>query len=140
MGPEKLDNTVYTMRGLRDLADMAHSKGDQPTFDWATAKAQDLESRFESSWWMPEIPQHADSLDEANEKIQQRHWIGVTPMEAELVRDQRAVPGITTFENGTQALELRERDCYGDAFGLYRCAGGATPPSRPGRPSGRRSR
>ena len=137
MGPEKLDNTVYTMRGLRDLADMAQSKGDQPTFDWATAKAQDLESRFESSWWMPEIPQHADSLGEANEKIQQRHWIGVTPMEAELVRDQRAVPGITTFENGTQALELRERDCYGDAFGLYHTGAPGCDPAQSTRPAER---
>ncbi len=28
MGEEKLDNTVYTIRGLRDLADLAASKGD----------------------------------------------------------------------------------------------------------------
>ena len=26
MGEEKLDNTVYTIRGLRDLADLARSK------------------------------------------------------------------------------------------------------------------
>ena len=31
MGEEKLDNTVYTIRGLRDLADMAASKGDAAT-------------------------------------------------------------------------------------------------------------
>ena len=31
MGEEKLDNTVYTIRGLRDLADLAASKGDTAT-------------------------------------------------------------------------------------------------------------
>ena len=36
MGPEKLDNTVYFIRGLYDLADMAQYKGDQATYTWAT--------------------------------------------------------------------------------------------------------
>ncbi|HYM56467.1 MAG TPA: hypothetical protein VES79_00750 [Solirubrobacteraceae bacterium] len=119
MGPEKLDNTTATMRGLRDLQDMALSKGDAATATWAGTKAADLEARFEGAWWMPEIPQHADSLGESNEKIQQRHWIGVTPMEIETVRDGRAVPGLTTAEHGTAALGLREKSCYGDDFGLY---------------------
>ena len=37
MGEEKLDNTVYTIRGLRDLADMARSKGDPATASWASS-------------------------------------------------------------------------------------------------------
>jgi hypothetical protein len=119
MGPEKLDNTTATMRGLRDLEDMALAKGDTATATWAATKADDLEARFEGAWWMPEIPQHADSLGPADEPIQQRHWIGVTPMEIELVRGGRAVPGLTTAEHGNQALDLREEDCYGDDFGLF---------------------
>jgi glycogen debranching enzyme len=51
MGVEKLDSTVYVIRGLRDLADMATSKGDTATAAWATSRAADLESRFESQWW-----------------------------------------------------------------------------------------
>ena len=47
MGEEKLDNTVYTIRGLRDLADLAASKGDTATRTWATDKAADLEQRFD---------------------------------------------------------------------------------------------
>ena len=35
MGEEKLDNTVYTIRGLYDLADLARSKGDAATETWA---------------------------------------------------------------------------------------------------------
>jgi hypothetical protein len=34
MGPEKLDNTVYFIRGLYDLADMARSKHDGATYAW----------------------------------------------------------------------------------------------------------
>ena len=35
MGEEKLDNTVYTIRGLFDLADMARAKHDTATATWA---------------------------------------------------------------------------------------------------------
>ena len=119
-GEEKLDNTVYTIRGLSDLADMAASKGDAPTARWARRMARALEGRFEAEWWMPQVPQYADSLDDpGNVKIQQRHWIGVTPMDAELVRSRRAVPGLATRRHGNRALDLRETDCYGDDFGLF---------------------
>ena len=40
MGPEKLDNTVYLIRGLYDLADMAQSKHDGATYAWATNLAR----------------------------------------------------------------------------------------------------
>ncbi|MDQ3783638.1 MAG: glycogen debranching protein [Actinomycetota bacterium] len=120
MGEEKLDNTVYTIRGLLDLADMAASKGDDATVEWAKEKARRLRSRFESAWWMPQVPQHADSLDDpGNAKLQQRHWIGVTPMEVELPGRVGPRPGLTTRRHGVRALELRETDCYGDAFGLF---------------------
>ncbi len=64
MGPEKLDNTVYAIRGLFDLADMAEAKGDEATRAWALAKGRELERRFVAAWWMPGVPQHADSLGE----------------------------------------------------------------------------
>jgi hypothetical protein len=40
MGEEKLDNTVYTIRGLRDLADMARASGDRATERWARGHAR----------------------------------------------------------------------------------------------------
>jgi len=135
MGPEKLDNTTATMRGLRDLEDMARAKGDTATAEWAAARATDLEARFEDAWWMAEIPQHADSLSDTDAKIQQRHWIGVTPMEIELVRDGRAVPGITTFDHGTAALGLREQSCYGDDFGLFHTGAPGCDPAVSDRPA-----
>ena len=120
MGEEKLDVAVYTIRGLRDLADLARSRGDRATASWALERARDLERRFEAEWWMPEVPQHADSLDDpGNVKLQQRHWIGAVPMEAELVRGGRIVPGLATFPHGEAALALRETDCYSGDFGLF---------------------
>jgi hypothetical protein len=120
MGEEKLDVTTSTIRGLYDLADMAKSKGDARTFVWAKDRADRMMRAFEASWWMPEVPQHADSLDDpGNVKVQQRHWIGVTPMEIELVRNNQPVPGLTTLDHGDVALRLRETECYSEDFGLY---------------------
>jgi hypothetical protein len=137
MGEEKLDNAVYTIRALYDLADMARSKGDEATRAWARAKARDLVSRFEGSWWMEEFKQYADSLDPpppdpSNPKLQQKHWIGVTPMEAELTPRRRVWPGLASFEHGTDALREREQPCYSGERpynrGLFHtgCGGGET--------------
>jgi hypothetical protein len=129
MGQEKLDVTTATLRGLYDLADLADSKGDGPTRAWARSNARKMESAFEAAWWMPGVPQHADSLkDPGDVKVQQKHWIGVTPMEVELFKDGRVSPGLTTFDHGNAALGLREDACYSDVFGLYHtgCGGGPT--------------
>jgi hypothetical protein len=136
MGVEKLDNSVYLIRGLYDLADMARSKHDSATSAWATGLARKLHTRFEATWWMPAVPQHADSIDDvpvggANNQQQDKHWIGVTPMEAELTVDDHAAPGLTTFDHGNQALALREGDCYSGQrpynLGLFHtgCEGGS---------------
>jgi hypothetical protein len=122
MGPEKLDNAVYYIRGLYDLADMARSKGDNGTLTWAGNRARGLQQRFEDEWWMDGESLHADSLGESGEKIQQRHWITVTPMEAELTVNQDPVPGLASFDHGTRSLALHETDCFS----------GTTPPYNPG--------
>jgi hypothetical protein len=137
MGVEKLDNSVYLIRGLYDLADMARSKHDGRTYAWARNLARRLHQRFEGTWWMPEVPQHADSIDDPpaggpNNRQQDKHWIGVTPMEAELTVRREAVPGLTTYDHGNQALTLRETDCYSGQrrynLGLFHtgCGGGPT--------------
>ncbi len=120
MGREKLDVAVYTIRGLYALADMARSKGDDETASWATDHAGKMLGKFEATWWLPEIPQHAGSIDvpgngmNDNRPIYERHWIGVTPMSAEYVDETgEIVPGMTTKEHGTSALGLRETPCYG---------------------------
>ena len=141
MGEEKLDNSVYLIRGLYDLADLARAEGDRGTQAWASrSRARRLHQRFENAWWYPgspDGPQYADSLDDRaarrdNNKQQDKHWIGVTPMEAELTIGGMAVPGLATFEHGDQALALRETACYSGQrpynLGLFHtgCGGGPT--------------
>jgi hypothetical protein len=121
MGVEKLDNSVYLIRGLYDLADMARAERDGATYAWASDLARRLHQRFEDAWWLPlpppDGPQYADSIDDPpvggdNNPQQDKHWIGATPMEAELTIGEQAVPGLATFDHGNQALALRETDCY----------------------------
>jgi glycogen debranching enzyme len=64
LGVEKLDNAVYLIRGLNDLADMARSKHDGRTYAWAKNLARRLHDRFEATWWMPAERQYADSIDD----------------------------------------------------------------------------
>ncbi|HTZ44210.1 MAG TPA: hypothetical protein VMB79_10130, partial [Jatrophihabitans sp.] len=113
MGAEKIDNAVYLVRGLYDLADMARSKHDTATYAWAKNLADKLHARFDTTWWYPAASQYADSLiDPGNVQSFQQYWIGQTPMEAELNVNGVTVPGIAPYDHGTAALAGRENDCY----------------------------
>jgi hypothetical protein len=132
MGPEKLDNGVYYLRSLLDLADMARSKHDGNTAAWARNLARKLQRQFESTWWDTSARQYADSLtDPGNVQSFQKHWIGQVPMEAELTSGDTVTPGVATREHGTTALAGRENSCFsGDRpgnRGLFHtgCGGGA---------------
>jgi hypothetical protein len=131
MGAEKLDVAVYTIRGLRDLAELAASRGDRATADWGNRQAAWRERRFEQSWWYGgDANSYADSLaDPGDAKVFQRHWIGLTPMEAELPAGPLAEVG-----HAVAALTQRERDCYTGEFGLYHTGTGPTsaPRGNPG--------
>jgi hypothetical protein len=136
MGEEKLDVTVYTIRGLRDLADLAASKGDTATQRWASTKAAGLERRFENAWWYGGSARaYADSLDDpGNHQVFQRHWIGLTPVEAELHRPGRPDGPLASLPHARTAVEQRERPCYTGKYGLFHTGTGATsdPAGNPG--------
>jgi len=122
MGQEKLDNTVYLIRGLFDLADMAKSKHDTATHAWAMSLASRLRAHFDHVWWYRAAQQYADSLqDPGNVQVFQKHWIGQTPMEAELRVGGQTVPGLAPHRHGDTALAGREDPCYS-----------GTPPFNPG--------
>ncbi|MEV4318122.1 hypothetical protein [Actinocrispum sp. NPDC049592] len=131
MGEEKLDSTVYLIRGLRDLADLARSKNDTATAQWASGKAESLLQRFEAQWWVPAGVGYAESIDDPanpandNTPVFQRHWTGVTPMEA---------GPVASPQHGAQALAQRERDCFNGEFGTFHTGTGPTsaPAGNPG--------
>ena len=62
MGEEKLDNAVYLIRGLYDLADMARSRGDGETSSGRTASPTGCASASTRTWWDQDSTQYADSL------------------------------------------------------------------------------
>ncbi|MGZ4292737.1 MAG: glycogen debranching protein [Solirubrobacteraceae bacterium] len=132
MGPEKLDNGVYYMRGLYDLADMARAENDGATASWATHLADRLRGQFEQTWWDPSVSQYADSLDNpGNTQVYLKNWIDQVPMEASLTTGTQVTPGVASRDHGVTALAARESPCFsGDrpgSLGLFHtaCGGGA---------------
>ncbi|WP_163569143.1 glucosidase family protein [Fodinicola feengrottensis] len=124
MGAEKLDNTVYTIRGLADLVDLATAKGDNATARWAAAKVANLMHRFENAWWNGgDTQSYADSLaDPGNTKVFQRHWIGLTPAEATL---PDGTP-IASTDHAVATLTQHEKPCYSGDLGLFHTGTGPT--------------
>ncbi|MGW4064235.1 hypothetical protein ACWEGE_38505 [Amycolatopsis sp. NPDC004747] len=123
MGAEKLDNAVYYLRGLADLADMAERRGDHATARWAQTRFEDLRGRFDATWWAgDDAAGYGDSLGDDNTPVFQRHWIGLTPLEA-------ALPGareLASRRHAQQTLQRREEDCYSGDLGLYHTGTGPT--------------
>jgi hypothetical protein len=79
-----------------------------------------MENAFQGAWWIPSIPQYADSLkDPANSQLMQRWWTGVTPMEAELYQNGVEQPGLAPKADALKALALRETSCYSGTYGMY---------------------
>jgi hypothetical protein len=110
---------------------MARSKHDGDTFAWAMNLARSGQQRFDATWWDAADKQYADSLNDPGDvQSFQKHWIGQTPMEAELRVKGETVPGLAPFAHGDAALAGREDPCYSgehpDNPGLFHtgCGGG----------------
>jgi hypothetical protein len=116
MGAEKLDVAVYTIRALKDLAEMAESKGDLSTQTWARQKADTLKSHFDQDWWMQSQGLFADSLglpvavatdplatlglpNQTFTQLQQLFWINATPMETSVALPQHAALAFSKLES-----------------------------------------
>jgi hypothetical protein len=133
MGAEKLDNTVYAIRGLLDLAEMAASKGDTSTLRWADAKATALRWRFENAWWYGQgTASYADSLkNPGNTQLFQRYWIGLTPVEAELpAADGQPAGPLASLDHARTTVEQHERACFTGTNGLYHTGTGRSSDAR----------
>jgi hypothetical protein len=116
MGAKKLDVAVYTIRALDDLAEMAASKGDSATRDWAKTNADTLRSKFDHDWWIPSQNLYADSL-ELNAvvptdppaaigtapvtQLEQLFWTNAVPMETGLALPNRAAAAFPFLESSS---------------------------------------
>jgi hypothetical protein len=117
MGAEKLDVAVYTIRALNDLADMAVSKGDKATANWARTKANGLTAKFEHDWWDASAGTagglYADSLalnapvatdplaalgSDPITRLEQYFWINATPMETDFATVDHAATALLQLE------------------------------------------
>jgi hypothetical protein len=117
MGAIKLDVAVYTIRALDDLVEMADSKGDSATRDWAAKKASALRDKFRQDWWIPGQGLFADSLALSQKvptdpkatpgrlpgytKLQQLFWINATPMETSFASVPDASIAFPKLESST---------------------------------------
>ena len=132
MGEEKLDNAVYAIRGYADLADMAQAVGDGPTTALGRGQGRALLEKFEQDWWYgDDADSYADSLDDpGNEKVFQRHWIGLTPTDAVLPRLPGRPPARWRREHADLTLDRHERACFTGEFGLFHTGMGRPRPRR----------
>jgi hypothetical protein len=114
MGALKLDVAVYTIRALNDLAEMADSKGDSATRDWAATKASELVKNFRKDWWIPSVGLFADSLALSQEvltdppavtspptQLEQLYWTNATPMETSFASVMDASMAFPQLESST---------------------------------------
>ena len=99
MGDEKLDNAVYTIRGLYDLADMARAKRDRRDVRVGAQPGPRPRAGFEAAWWNVPAEQYADSLIDPGDGSPSRSTGSAqTPMEAELTpRTSAPWPGLAIF-------------------------------------------
>jgi glycogen debranching enzyme len=141
MGSETLDTTAYTWRGLKSLERLATYREDEETADFAREQVDEMESAFVEDWWMEDESLYADSrciegdgkaaqeeleeeemegenvCEEPDQKLQQRHWINVTPLETGMISGERA----------TTVLDTLESEEFTGENGLYHTAEGGGP-------------
>ena len=92
-------------------------------------KARALLEKFEATWWYGgDTRSYADSLQRpGNEKVFQRHWIGLTPTDAVLPRiPGRAAGPLASRAHGNATLNEHEEPCYTDDVGLFHTGTGPT--------------
>jgi hypothetical protein len=133
MGAKKLDVAVYTIRALNDLAEMAASKGDTTTHDWAAKQSATLQSKFDNDWWMEAQGLFADSLalnypvktdptatlgTAPITKLEQLYWTNATPMETGLALSTHASVAFPTLESTAGSI------VFTGANGFYQQASG----------------
>ena len=139
MGEEKLDNTVYTIRGYADLADMARARGDRETATWAAGRAagdaQEVRGRLVVRRRTARTPTPTRSTTRATRRSSSGTGSG-SPRPTPCCRAcPAASPGpLASREHANTTLDQHERPCYTDELGLFHTGTGPTsaPAGNPG--------
>ena len=133
MGVEKLDNTVYTIRGLRDLADLAASKGDAATGGLGDRPRRGDGGRFEGAWWFGgDTHQYADSIDDpaTGQRQHQELPAALDRRDPDGRRAGPPRPGDPARWRPTSTARRRWRSasepCYSGELGLFHTGTGPT--------------
>ncbi|HTZ29628.1 MAG TPA: hypothetical protein VMC83_36865, partial [Streptosporangiaceae bacterium] len=116
LGGEALDVASESIQALAALHDMAVAMGDSATASWAAQREQAMLAAF-GQWWIASQHLYADSLcasagggcSAAGQKLQQRWWTSVAPMEQD----------IAPVTNADAALGQLETPTFTGSCGLY---------------------
>ncbi len=99
MGAEKLDTVAYTWAALHALEEMASVMGDTATAAQACAKAAQIESSFDATWWDAASGSYAMSLNESdNARKAVPHWAVITPLEVRLATPEHTTATLATIQ------------------------------------------
>jgi hypothetical protein len=116
LGNEALDVASETTAALGVLHEMAVATGDHSTAAWAAGQQRAMLAAFHQ-WWIPGQHLYADSMCEgtegdcthAGQKLQQRWWTTVAPMEQ----------GVAPAASADAALTRMEGPTFTGTCGLY---------------------
>ena len=120
MGAEQLDNTVYTIRGLWDLADLADARGDGATDRWAPAWLATSPSASTAPGGCPRCrasptrcairaTSAASSATGSRPRRWRSSWCATAVRRPRLARPDHAAA----------ALDLHATPCFSDATGFF---------------------
>ena len=130
MGEEKLDNTVYLIRGLYDLADMAEAKDDRATRALGDAARRPAARALRLTWWNADVDPVRRLARATTTRRSSSSTGSASRRWRPSSRRRAAALGLAPTEHGIAALAERESDCFSGRapfnLGLFHtgCEGG----------------
>jgi hypothetical protein len=108
LGGEPLDVAAESVQALAALHDMALAMRDTATANWAAHREHAMLAAF-GQWWIARQHLYADSMcvsaggscSAPGQKLQQRWWTTVAPMEQDVASSARAQAALTRMEGPT---------------------------------------
>jgi glycogen debranching enzyme len=122
MGSQKLDAACYLYAAYMAIADMASELDRDEEMIQYLKYAEEIRSRFDNDWWMPEHSIWADSRVPGGEKRMTDYWSVVFPLLVGLAGPERIQPALTEIERGWinqwGGVHTRQPDISGQGSGI----------------------